>query len=153
MTPKVFACGVSLGGPTDLATLIESFPPYWTVDLSMWHDYVGDPGIAEDREEMTRKSPLAYAQNVQRPLLIVHGAKDVRVRIDQAARMVEALRRAGKPVEYLAIEDGGHGMGWWVHRLAVLRKTENFLHRCLGGRASRFDPFDAIAWVWQRIQR
>ncbi len=153
MTPKVFACGVSLGGPTDLATLIESFPPYWNVDLSMWHDYVGDPEIAEDRAVMTRKSPLAYAQNVERPVLIVHGAKDVRVRIDQAERMVEALKRAGRPVEYLAIEDGGHGMGWWVHRLAVLRKSEDFLQRCLGGRASRFDPFDAIAWLWTRIQR
>jgi acetyl esterase/lipase len=153
MTPKVFACGVSLGGPTDLATLIESFPPYWTVDLSMWHDYVGDPGIAEDREVMTRKSPLAYAQNLERPVLIVHGAKDVRVRIDQAERMVEALKRAGRPVEYLAIEEGGHTIGWWVHRLAVLRTTENFLQRCLGGRASRFDPFDAIAWMWTRIQR
>ena len=153
MTPKVFACGISLAGPTDLATLIESFPPYWTVDLSMWHDYVGDPGIAEDRKDMTRKSPLPYAQNVERPVLIVHGANDVRVRIDQSKRMVEALRRAGKPVEYLALEDSGHGMGWWVHRLAVLRKTEDFLHHCLGGRASRFDPFDAIAWVWTRIQR
>lgn len=47
-------------------------------------------------------------------VLLVHGAKDVRVRIDQAERMVQALRRDGKPVEYLAIEDMGHGMGYWV---------------------------------------
>jgi dipeptidyl aminopeptidase/acylaminoacyl peptidase len=153
MTPEVFACGVSLAGPTDLATLIEAFPPYWTVDLSMWHDYVGNPGIAEDRREMTLRSPLSHAQMLQRPTLIVHGAKDVRVRLDQAERMVDALRRAGKPVEYLAIEDMGHGMGWWVHRLAVLRRTEDFLQRCIGGRASRFDPFDAVSWVWTRITR
>ena len=89
---------------------------------------------------MARKSPLSYASKLQRPLLIMHGAKDVRVRIDQAERMVEALRRAGKPVEYLAIPDMGHSMGWWAHRLTVLRKTEDFLQRCLGGRASRFDP-------------
>jgi dipeptidyl aminopeptidase/acylaminoacyl peptidase len=100
MTPDVFACGISVGGPTDLASLIESFPPYWTVDLSMWHDYVGDPTSPQDREEMTRKSPLTYAQHVRRPALIVHGAKDVRVRIDQSERMVRALRAAGKPVEY-----------------------------------------------------
>jgi dipeptidyl aminopeptidase/acylaminoacyl peptidase len=119
----------------------------------MWHDYVGDPGIPEDREEMTRKSPLTYAHNMQRPVLIVHGAKDVRVRIDQAEHMVDALRRAGKPVQYLAIEDMNHGMGWWPHRLAVLRKTEDFLQRCLGGRASRVDPFDVVSWVWTRITR
>lgn len=153
MTPEVFACGVSLAGPTDLASLIESFPPYWTVDLTMWHDYVGDPGNPNDREEMTRKSPLTHAQKLQRPVLIVQGTKDVRVRPDQAERMVEALRRAGKPVEYLAIEDMGHGMGWWAHQLAVLRRTEDFLHRCIGGRASRFDPFDAVSWVWTRITR
>ena len=151
MTPDAYACGISLSGPTDLASLIESFPPYWTLDLTMWYDYVGDPAIAPDREEMRRKSPLTYASNLRRPVLIVHGAKDVRVRINQAERMVGALKQAGKPVEYLAIPDMGHGMGWWVHRLAILRKTEDFLHRCLGGRASRFDPFDAIAWVWQRI--
>jgi dipeptidyl aminopeptidase/acylaminoacyl peptidase len=65
--------------------------------------------------------------------------------------MVQALERAGKPVEYLAISGMGHGMGYWAHRLAVLRKTETFLHRCIGGRASRFDPFDVLAWAWTRI--
>ena len=153
MTPEAFACGISLGGPTDLASLIESVPPYWTVDLSMWHDFVGQPGNAEDREAMTRKSPLTHARQLRQPVLIVQGAKDVRVRVDQAERMVAALRRAGKPVEYLMIEDMGHAMGWWVHRLAMLRRTEDFLHRCIGGRASRFDPFDAVAWVWTRISR
>ncbi len=153
MTPETFACGISLAGPTDLATLIESFPPYWTADLSQWKDFVGNPAIAQDREEMTHKSPLTHAAKLQRPLLIVHGAKDVRVRIDQSARMVEALKRAGKPVEYLAIPDMGHGAHWWVHRLAFLRKTEGFLQHCLGGRASRYDPYDTVAQVWQRISR
>ena len=153
LTPEVFACGVSLGGPTDLASLIESFPPYWTVDLSRWRDYVGDPGIPEDRREMLLKSPLSHAQKLQRPVLIVQGANDVRVRPDQAERMVAALQRAGKPVEYLAIPEMGHGMGYWVHRLAVLRRTEAFLQGCVGGRASRFDPFDVIAWAWTRIKR
>ena len=153
LTPKQFACGISLAGPTDLATLIEAFPPYWASDLSMWKDYVGNPAIAQDREEMTRKSPLTHADKTQGPLLIVHGAKDVRVRIDQSERMVDALKRAGKPVEFLAIPDMGHGADWWVHRLAFLRKTEDFLQRCLGGRASRFDPFEPIAWGWQRISK
>ena len=88
-----------------------------------------------------------------RPVLIVHGAKDVRVRIDQAERMVKALRLAGKPVEYLPIPDMGHGMGYWAHQLAILRRTEGFLQRCIGGRASRFDPFDAVSWVWTRVSR
>ncbi|MES2561448.1 MAG: S9 family peptidase [Pseudomonadota bacterium] len=153
LTPEVFACGVSLGGPTDLATLIESFPPYWQTDLSMWHDFVGNPAIAEDREEMKLKSPLHHADKLVRPVLIVQGKNDVRVRPDQAERMVEALQQGGKPVEYVAISDMGHGMGYWAHRLAVLRKTETFLQRCIGGRASRFDAFEPIAWAWTRMAR
>jgi dipeptidyl aminopeptidase/acylaminoacyl peptidase len=151
MTPETFACGVSWNGPTDLASMIESFPPYWKVDLSMWYDYVGDPAIPEDREEMNAKSPLYQADKIRKPVLIVQGENDVRVRPDHARRMVEALRSKGKPVEYVEVPDMGHGMGYWAHRLAVLRKTETFLRGCIGGRAGRFDPFDAIAWVWTRV--
>lgn len=153
LTPKTFACGISLGGPTDLASLIESFPPYWRTDLSMWHDYVGNPAIAQDRDDMTLRSPLTHAAKLERPLLIMHGAKDVRVRIDQAERMVAALRQAGKPVQYVPVADMGHGASWWVHRLAFLRHTENFLQRCLGGRASRIDYYEPLAWAWHRISR
>ena len=152
-TPTAFACGVSLGGPTDLASLIESFPVYWSVDLSMWHDFVGDPGNPEERSAMSKISPLHHAEKMQRPVLIVQGANDVRVRPDQARRMVDALRQAGKQVEYLEIADMGHAMGYWGHQLKILRKTEHFLHHCLGGRSSRFDPFDVVSWIWSRVQR
>jgi dipeptidyl aminopeptidase/acylaminoacyl peptidase len=152
-TPKTFACGVSLGGPTDLPSLIESFPPYWKTDLTAWYDYVGNPAIPDDRRHMTEKSPLHHAEKLERPVLIVQGENDVRVRPDQSVRMFDALRRAGKPVEYLAVPEMGHNIGYWAHRLAVLRATETFLRRCIGGRASRFDPFDAVAWVWTRLTR
>jgi dipeptidyl aminopeptidase/acylaminoacyl peptidase len=153
MTPDVFACGVSYAGPTELASLIKSFPPYWSLDLTRWHDFVGDPDIAEDHAEMARKSPLYRAHNVERPVLIVHGVRDVRVRVDQSDRMVAALRRARKTVDYLRIPDMGHGLGWWAHRVAVFRKTEDFLRTCLGGRAGRFDWFEGVAWAWTRISR
>ena len=153
MTPQRFACGVSLAGPSDLASLIESFPPYWKNELAGWHDYVGNPAVAQDREEMNRISPLYHADRVERPVLIVQGMNDVRVRPDQSARMVEALRQAGKSVEYVAVPEMGHGMGYWAHRLKILRHTETFLHGCIGGRAERFDPFDALAWVWTRLTR
>jgi len=153
MTPQAFACGIAINAPTDLAPLIESFPAYWQVDLSLWHDFVGNPAVAADREEMVRRSPLTHAAQLERPLLLIHGARDVRVRIEQAERMIAALRSAGRAAEYLRIEDMGHSPGWWLHRLKVLRATERFLHGCLGGRASRVDPWDPIAWTWERVRR
>ena len=56
-------------------------------------------------------------------------------------------------MEYLAVPEMGHGMGYWAHRFTILRRTEKFLHRCIGGRAQRFDPFDVLAWVWTRLTR
>jgi acetyl esterase/lipase len=86
-------------------------------------------------------------------VLIVHGVRDVRVRVDQSDRMAAALRHAGKTVEYLRIPDMGHGVGWWPHSLETLRATERFLGNCLGGRVARFDWFDPIAWAWVKWSR
>jgi hypothetical protein len=56
-------------------------------------------------------------------------------------------------VQYLRIEDMGHAAGWWVHRLKVLRASERFLQSCLGGRASRFDPWEVVAAAWVAVSR
>ncbi len=150
-TPQLFACGISVGGPTDLATLIESFPAYWAVDLSMWHDFVGNPKLPQDRAAMTARSPLTQAARFERPVLLLHGERDVRVRLDQSQRMAQALRDAGKAVRLVTVPEMGHTPGYWVHQQKVLRETETFLHDCLGGRATRIEPFDWLAWLWPRI--
>jgi dipeptidyl aminopeptidase/acylaminoacyl peptidase len=152
-TPKTYACGISIGGPTDLATLIESFPPYWKTDLSTWHDFVGDPRIPAERADMTRRSPLTHAARIERPVLIIHGGRDVRVRPDQSQRMAAALAAAGRPVRLVMLPDMGHNPSWWAHQYQVLRETETFLAGCLGGRASAFDWFDPLVWAWTRLSR
>jgi dipeptidyl aminopeptidase/acylaminoacyl peptidase len=149
----VFACGISIAGPTDLAGLIEAFPPYWSVDLSNWHDFVGNPKVPADRAEMTRRSPLTHADAFEGPVLLIHGDRDVRVRIDQSERMAAALTSAGKPVSLVRIAGMGHGMGWWAHQYQVLRASEKFLAPCLGGRASSLDWADPLVWAWTRVSR
>lgn len=151
--PRAFACGISIAGPTDLATLIEAFPPYWKVDLSLWHDYVGNPAVAADRAEMTRRSPLHQAAAFERPILLIHGQRDVRVRIDQAERMERALRSAGKQVRLLTIPDMGHGQGWWAHQYLILRETEQFLAPCLGGPGRSYEWADPLVAAWMRLTR
>jgi dipeptidyl aminopeptidase/acylaminoacyl peptidase len=149
--PKLFACGVDIAGPTDLASLIEDFPPYWELELSYWYSYVGDPAVAVDRARMEKVSPLNWADRIERPVLIVQGANDVRVRPEQSARMVEALRSRGRPVQYVTVPEMGHSMGYWAHHLRVLRATETFLADCLGGRAARFDPLEWAARLSGRL--
>jgi hypothetical protein len=59
-----------------------------------------------------------------------------------------ALRAAGKPVEYLTFQGDGHGNQKWNNKLAMYRKTEDFLAGCLGGRSSGFDYYQLGAWLF-----
>lgn len=146
-TPDTFACGVDMVGPSDLASLINDFPPYWALDKPMWLAYVGDPAQASDRAAMQAKSPLHRADQVRGPLLILHGAHDPRVKLDQSTRMVQALRQAGKSVDFHVFNNAGHGVQRWPERMTYFRKTEDFLARCLGGRSNGLDLFELASWA------
>jgi len=147
-TAKTFACGVDIVGPADLHALDKNFPAYWKPYMHRWRKYVGNPDNAEDRARMRSQSPLYHAGLVERPVLIIQGANDVRVKQDQSDRMVAALRAAGKQVDYLVINGEGHRIRHWKNRLAVYRATEDFLATCLGGRSSGFDYYQLGSWLF-----
>lgn len=141
ITPDRFACGISAAGVSDLAGLIENAPPYWELSKEGWLKYVGDPGVPAERAAMNAKSPLYFADRVRGPVLIFHGDNDQRVRLDQSTRMVEALRKAGKEVDFHVFKNTGHGIGTWPDRLSYYREIEDFLASCLGGRSGGFDYY------------
>jgi dipeptidyl aminopeptidase/acylaminoacyl peptidase len=134
-TPDVFACGVDLCGPTSLVTLIKSFPPYWRPWLQgHWYRFVGNPDDPAAVEDMKARSPLYHIENVKRPLFVAQGANDVRVTQAESDRMVEALRAAGKEVEYMLAANEGHGFANPENRIEFYRRMEAFLAKHIGGR-------------------
>jgi dipeptidyl aminopeptidase/acylaminoacyl peptidase len=141
-TPGRFACGISLFGMSDISSLVTEAPPYWSLGLFQWHDYVGDPAKPEDLQRMRDQSPLYKADQVRGPVLILQGARDARVHLDQSTRMVEALQKADKPVDFVLFPEAGHGLYRWIDRLTYYRKTEDFLAHCLGGRSNGYDFFE-----------
>ncbi len=147
LTPNRFACAVAHAAPTDLARLVETAPAHWELELHRWRVFAGNPAQPEERARMDAKSPLYHAAAVAAPLLLMHGRHDSRVKIDQAERMVQALRQAGKPVDYLVFEREGHGLEHWTSRVRYFRKLEDFLAGCLGGRSGGFDFFELGGWV------
>lgn len=148
MTPETFACAVDLVGMSDLSRLIENAPAYWSLGLPWWKRYVGDPADPAQRKVMDAKSPINHVASVRAPLLIMHGVNDPRVKFDQSEHMVAALRGAGKEVEFVSFKGDGHGNQKWSNNLAMYRKTEDFLARCLGGRSSGFDYYQLGAWAF-----
>jgi dipeptidyl aminopeptidase/acylaminoacyl peptidase len=135
-TPDVFACAVDIVGPSNLVTLLKSIPPYWEPMKKMFAVRVGD--VEKEEEFLRSRSPLFKADRIKVPLLIGQGANDPRVKQAESEQIVQAMRQAGKPVEYLLFADEGHGFARPENRLKFFAAAEAFLAKHLGG--GRVEP-------------
>ncbi len=134
-TPDLYAAGVPYVAPSNLLTLINSFPAYWKPYLEgTWYERVGNPDNPEDRKRLKRQSPLFHADQITAPLLVLHGANDPRVKQQESDMIVATLRDQGHPVEYIVAPDEGHGFQNEDNRLATATAMEAFLAEHLGGR-------------------
>jgi dipeptidyl aminopeptidase/acylaminoacyl peptidase len=134
-TPKEFACGVDIVGPSNLFTLLSTIPPYWEAFKKQLYRRMGDPGTPEGQALLKERSPLNFAANIERPLLIGQGANDPRVNVAESDQIVDAMKARKIPVTYIVFPDEGHGFARPVNNIAFNAVTENFLAQCLGGRA------------------
>ncbi len=139
-TPELYAAGVSVVGPSNIISLVESFPAYWAPGLARWHRRVGDPDDPEERQRLKEQSPFFSAERIRAPLMVVHGANDPRVVQAESDQIVVALREAGHDVEYLIARDEGHGFVDETNRLAFMAGMEEFLARHIGGRHQEPTP-------------
>lgn len=133
--PEVFACGVDIVGPSNLITLLESLPPYWKPTLELFTTRVGDHRTEAGRELLKEHSPLTYADRIQRPLFIIQGANDPRVKQAESDQIVAYMQEKGIPVTYILYPDEGHGFARPENNLSFTAVAEAFLVRCLGGRS------------------
>ncbi len=142
-TPTTFACGVDIVGPSNLITLIESFPAYWAPFLeATWYSRVGDPRTEEGRARLEAASPLSRADDIVRPLLIGQGGNDPRVTKLESDQLSETMVANGQQVTYVNFTDEGHGFARPENRDSFYGITEGFLTTCLGGRAQEFGDFE-----------
>ena len=143
-TPDVYAAGVSIVGPSNLITLLESIPPYWEQIRTMFHERMGDPTTEDGKAQLMRQSPLHSADKIKVPLMVVQGANDPRVKKAESDQIVVAMRELGLPVEYICAPDEGHGFSRPENNMAYLAAAEKFLSKHLGGRYQEDMP-DHIA--------
>ncbi|MEH1916440.1 S9 family peptidase [Nostoc sp.] len=138
-TPEIFAAGVDIVGPSNLITLVETIPPYWEPLKAMLYHRVGN--LETEEEFLKSRSPLFFADRIQKPLLIGQGANDPRVKQSESDQIVNAMQQAGLPVQYALYTDEGHGFARPENRLHFFAIAEEFLAKYLGGR---FEPLADI---------
>ncbi len=133
-TPDLYAVAVSIVGPSNLITLMNSIPPYWESIRMLFNKRMGDLSTPEGRAQLERQSPLNSANKIKTPLLVLQGANDPRVKKAESDQIVVALRERGFPVEYIVAPDEGHGFSRPVNSMAMFAASEKFLAKYLGGR-------------------
>ena len=133
-TPDLYSAGVSIVGPSNIITLLNSIPPYWGPIKQLFTRRVGDPEDAKDLARLKSQSPFFHAENIKAPLLIIQGANDPRVKKAESEQIVVALRDLKRPVRYLLAADEGHGFAGRENRLAMFAEIEWFLAQHVNGR-------------------
>ena len=120
--PSAFAAGVDICGMSDLRTFYRDTEP-WIAAAAV--SKYGDPGT--DADLLAALSPLARADRITAPLLVVHGELDTNVPIGEARQIVAALQRRGQPVDYLQLAGEGHEYRRADSRRALIGRMLEFL--------------------------
>lgn len=119
--PEIFCSAISISGISDLNKL-----------MIQKGNYLNRALIGDDSSERKESSPITYAENMNRPILLAHGTEDETVHFKQSEDMYEALERADKDVTFLKLQDETHKLENINNRILLFEAIERFLSRHVG---------------------
>lgn len=117
-TPEVWAAAVELFGIIDWMTMLQHSDP----ELQQYEKtLLGDP--VKDKKVYDAASPISYIHNVKSPLLVLQGDNDPRVPKEEAAQVVDLLKKDGKIVDAHYYPNEGHGFEKRENQIDAIRRT------------------------------
>jgi dipeptidyl aminopeptidase/acylaminoacyl peptidase len=102
--PDRFRCLVNHDGVFDQRMMYYATEELWFPEWEHGGTYWSNP------EGYEKHNPAMYVENWQTPMLVVHGALDYRVPLEQGIAAFTALQRKGVPSQFLYYPDENH----WV---------------------------------------
>jgi dipeptidyl aminopeptidase/acylaminoacyl peptidase len=152
-TPKVFAVGVSIAGPSSLIKVMKKIPNYWDFPSYPLSDSEvfftkgafirsmgGNPDTPEGAQFLASRSPLNFSSNIQRPLLLVQGDHDPIINKEEPQQIFNKLKKLHKKVTLISFADEGHQFTRYANIDVSLAYIEKWLHDVLGGS---FEPVNS----------
>ena len=122
--PERYRCVVSIAGVTDPKQLGLNAMNF--VGGRAAREFIGD-----DDEVRKHGSPIERAEEIQVPVLLVHGAQDANVPLAQSVTFAKALERAGRDVELVEYDLAEHSITPERYRTDLLTRLGEFLARNL----------------------
>jgi len=127
----VYRCATSVAGPSDLRRMLQDNQKrYLTTSNSAmryWLRFMGADGLKDP--DLATISPAKLADQVEIPILLIHGKDDTVVPYEQSLIMAAALKKAGKPVEFVTLNGEDHWLSNGATRLMMLTSTVAFLEK------------------------
>jgi dipeptidyl aminopeptidase/acylaminoacyl peptidase len=128
-----FAAAVSM---RSISNLVSEYAQH---DIVIWGSLELGPPPWPDLDELWRRSPIRYVQDMKTPLLLTCGEMDLRCAISQSEELFGAMRLLGKTVELVRFPDETHDLsrsGRPDRRVERLRRIAGWFERFLGTSAS-----------------
>jgi len=104
-SPRI-RCGIDIVGVSNFVTFLENTADY---RRNLRRAEYGDERIPEMREFLESISPLNNAERITSRLMVVQGANDPRVPVNESRQLVERVRDNGLDVSYMEAANEGHG--------------------------------------------
>jgi dienelactone hydrolase len=128
--PELFHCAVDIAGVSDLQMLIDE-GHRWLEGAETRKKQIG-----ADLEKLKRDSPRLHVADFKVPLLMLHGKRDYQVPFEQSETMDAALKRAGKPHQFVVVPGADHQFSSVKDRATLLKEIETFLGEHLPASAT-----------------
>ncbi|HEY2599756.1 MAG TPA: prolyl oligopeptidase family serine peptidase [Candidatus Dormibacteraeota bacterium] len=128
-----FAAAVSM---RSISNLVSEYAQH---DIVIWGSLELGPPPYPDLDELWRRSPIRYVNNIKTPLLLTCGEMDLRCAISQSEEMFGAMRLLGKTVELARFPEESHELsrsGRPDRRVERLRRIAGWFERFLGTAAA-----------------
>ena len=129
LDPGVYRCAVSVAGLSDLKRML-----HWVnanvgrsdnLAQRYWDRFMGVSGASDPT--LRAISPIEHIDAVTAPVLLIHGRDDTVVPFEQSEVMADALKHAGKSVEFVTLKREDHWLSRSATRLQMLQATVAFL--------------------------
>ena len=136
-SPDLYACAISFAGLSDLDRMLYTGTSFESESISIWKRRIG---ADVDSSKLASQSPANFADRVKAPILLIHSDKDTTVPIEQSKIEEDALKRAGKQVEFVTLEGDDHQLEFPDTRIKLLKEVERFLGAHIGEQAPKTAP-------------
>lgn len=127
--PELWSAGIDIVGISSFRTFLEN--------TSIWRRKLREAeygSIENDGEFFDEIDPIHRIDDIACPLIVLHGANDPRVPIEEAEQIVNGLKQRNHPVEYIRFEDEGHFFVKLKNNITAYTGVADFLDQYMGAK-------------------